>query len=102
MIDDQDDDFARRHRDSRQSGGGSDNAEMSIAIDFDLDTPMGAGGPGSCTSIRSRISRETGFPTPGTSTAFPARTSASSSSPIIFSASATPDDPVVLVWDREL
>ncbi len=75
--------------------GGSDNAEMSIAIDFDLDSPMDE--PAGFMYFDTDQDPETGFP-PGDFDGLPGQDIGFEYFADLFGIH-DPNDPVVLVWD---
>ena len=81
---------------SQRSGGGFDNAEMSIAIDFDLDTPKDQ--PAGFMYFDTDQDPETGFP-PGDFDGLPGQDIGFEFFADLFGIH-DPDDPVVLVWDE--
>ena len=95
IIDDPDDD-SRGAIEVTGIRGGSDNAEMSIAIDFDLDTPMDQ--PAGFMYFDTDQDPETGFP-PGDFDGLPGQDIGFEFFADLFGIH-DPDDPVVLVWDE--
>ena len=75
--------------------GGSDNAEMSVAIDFDLDTPMDE--PAGYLFLDTDQDPETGYP-PEELAGLPEQDIGLDYFADLFSIH-DPDNPVVLVWD---